>query len=559
MHAKSETADTLSSFIHDVGIPHVLHSDDAKELLHGPFKQLCKDYGIPCTYTEPYSPWQNRVEGGIRELKCHVHRKMTSRKVPQHLWDFCCRWSCEVRNKSAGSLYQLEGRTPFEAVMGNTPDISSLVPHDFYEYVWYYDQTAEFPAPKRKLGRWLGEAQNFGQAMCYWVLSKNAVPIVRSTIQSIPDDEQLMETFKAQAQLLDDKIVSKFGEPPSEDAIHTYILNDPNDEEGPEHITPEYAPMEPDVKVPDADEWEPESYDQYKAAEVRLPRDGMEVIGTVVARKRDHDGNPMGCSHSNPILDTRVYQVNFPDGNSAEYSTNMIAECLHSQVDEEGHQYLMIDEITDHKKTAEAVADDEIYQVSYNGNIHRRMTTKGWKLCVTWKDGSSSWESLADMKHSFPVQVAEYATAHQLQDLPAFRWWVTDVIKRKNRMIKAIKTRYLKKTHKYGIRLPKTVAEAYQIDQETGTDYWHQAIMKEMRNNAVAFQFLEEGESLPVGSKWIPFHMIFDIKCDFTRKARFMAGGHWTNAPDSITYSSVVTRDSVRIAFLLAALNSVRL
>jgi len=76
-----------------------------------------------------------------------------------------------------------------------------------------------------------------------------------------------------------------------------------------------------------------------------------------------------------------------------------------------------------------------------------------------------------------------------------------------------------------------------------------------MKNNAVAFRFLEDGENIPVGSQWIPFHMIFDVKCDFTRKARFVAGGHWTDAPAQLTYSSVVTRDSVRIAFLIAALN----
>jgi hypothetical protein len=35
-----------------------------------------------------------------------------------------------------------------------------------------------------------------------------------------------------------------------------------------------------------------------------------------------------------------------------------------------------------------------------------------------------------------------------------------------------------RRTHKYGIKLPKTTAEAYEIDKETGTDYWHQAIMK---------------------------------------------------------------------------------
>jgi hypothetical protein len=42
---------------------------------------------------------------------------------------------------------------------------------------------------------------------------------------------------------------------------------------------------------------------------------------------------------------------------------------------------------------------------------------------------------------------------------------------------------------------------------------------------------------------------------DFTRKARFVAGGHTTYTPGSITYSSVVSRDSVQLAFLIAGLN----
>jgi len=51
--------------------------------------------------------------------------------------------------------------------------------------------------------------------------------------------------------------------------------------------------------------------------------------------------------------------------------------------------------------------------------------------------------------------------------------------------------------------------------------------------------------------------MIFDIKMDgkFTRKARLVAGGHTTETPASSTYSSIVSRESVRAAFLLAALN----
>ena len=52
-------------------------------------------------------------------------------------------------------------------------------------------------------------------------------------------------------------------------------------------------------------------------------------------------------------------------------------------------------------------------------------------------------------------------------------------------------------------------------------------------------------------------HMIFGINMDrkFTGKARLVADGHITAPSSSITYSSVVSRESVRISFLLASLN----
>ena len=49
--------------------------------------------------------------------------------------------------------------------------------------------------------------------------------------------------------------------------------------------------------------------------------------------------------------------------------------------------------------------------------------------------------------------------------------------------------------------------------------------------------------------------MIFDVKMTLTHKAWLVAGGHKTVAPYIITYSSVVSRDSVNIAFLTAGLN----
>ena len=41
----------------------------------------------------------------------------------------------------------------------------------------------------------------------------------------------------------------------------------------------------------------------------------------------------------------------------------------------------------------------------------------------------------------------------------------------------------------------------------------------------------------------------------FTRKARLVSDGHTIEPPSSITYSSVVSSESVIIAFILASLN----
>jgi Reverse transcriptase (RNA-dependent DNA polymerase) len=72
-------------------------------------------------------------------------------------------------------------------------------------------------------------------------------------------------------------------------------------------------------------------------------------------------------------------------------------------------------------------------------------------------------------------------------------------------------------------------------------------------------KIMNKGERAPVGYQQIPCHVVFDVKIDFTRKARFVAGGHVTAPPTTQTYASVVSRDSVRIAFLIAALNDLKL
>jgi hypothetical protein len=65
--------------------------------------------------------------------------------------------------------------------------------------------------------------------------------------------------------------------------------------------------------MPHADEFTPEKFDKYIAAEVMLPRGDNMVIGKIIRRKHDIDGNPIGVAHLNLIFDTRIYQVQFPE------------------------------------------------------------------------------------------------------------------------------------------------------------------------------------------------------------------------------------------------------
>jgi hypothetical protein len=253
-----------------------------------------------------------------------------------------------------------------------------------------------------------------------------------------------------------------------------------------------------------------------------------------------------------------VYDIQFPDGHTESYAANIIVENMYAQVDSEGNQFLLLSEIMDHRSDATAIQMEHKY-IQQGANQTIQKTTKGWFLQVQWKDGTSSWEPLRNLKESNPIEVAEYAMANQIAEEPAFAWWVPFVLRKRDKIVASIKTRHKKRDHKFGLEVPRTIQRALQIDQETNTNFWALAIEKEMKHVRPAFTILDVGANPPLASKCIPCHMIFDIKLDFTRKARFVAGGHVTDPPSSLTYSSVVARDSVRLAFLIAALNDLEL
>ena len=561
MDSKKKAGNALRLFCQEFGVPERLTFDGSKEqtMKGTKFMKQIRSHNIDYHISEADLHNQNPVEGVIREIRRKWYRVMIRKRVPKQFWDYGMRWVSETMSLTHSSAGSLEGNIPITNVTGETADISEYLDFGFYDQVWYKDNAGLSPFEP---ARWLGVSHRTGRMMCYHVLTQRGTVISRSTVQRVTNLEKTTSEVKDTFLKFDATIRTKLkctgdkdyvGDKPDPEAWADLLDED-------EDFREEFQKIYNDKNIPEADDYTPEVLDDtYLNMEVALPRDGEgPEFARVTKRLRDANGIPIGTANDNPILDTRIYEVEYIDGYKASLAANTIAENMFSQVDDEGNRFVLLDSIVDHRVDGNEIKHDDAFIISSNGGRRRKETTKGWEILLQWKDGSSTWEALKDVKESYPVQLAEYAHHRKITEEPALAWWVPHVMKKRNRIIAKLKSKYWARTHKFGIRVPKSVDEAKRLDRANGDTLWWDAICKEMKNVRIAFDEYEgDVKDLPSNYQQIKCHMIFDIKMgeNFRRKARMVAGGHMTTSPSSLTYSSVVSRDSVRIALTIAALN----
>ena len=549
MKTESDAHLTLDELFRKYGVPYILVPDNAKALTQGEFKRKVQKAQANLHPIEAYMKNQNIAEDCIRELRRYYDRVMIETQTPEAFWDLCLVHCAAIRSHQALSIRELEGDVPAALITGDTPDISAIAEFGWYDYVWYQNPSALPGTERKELGRYLGLSHDVGDAMCSRIVNFRGRITSRTSVFPLTVSDHESEGVKKQKKIFEENLKRSLGK--------GYDALTPKEDTTPAFESYEHALEENKENIPsivEADEIDHEAFDKYISARVCLPQGDTKSYGTVRRRKRDAEGQLIGRSNSNPIVDTAVYEVEFDNGDVENYSANLIAECVYSHIDSDGYTRHVISEIIDHRKDNTAVRADDA-TITRNGRTYPKRTTKGWQLCIQWNDGSTSWESLKDLKDSDPVLIAEYAVQNKIQHEPAFSWWVPFTIKQRNRIIQAAKKRYFRINQKYGIEIPKTIKRALEIDKETGTTFWTDAIRKEMKAILPAFEILPEGAPIPVGHTKIEMNMIFDVKADFTRKARYVARGDQTEPPASLTYASVVSRESVRIAFLIAALN----
>lgn len=553
----------LKQFAKEVGAPDVLVSDSAKAETKREVKEFCAQIGTTHKALEAESQHSNLAELYVGIVKEATRKDLRESGSPIVLWDYCLERRVLIFQVTAKKLFQLHGTNPYTATLGSQADISHLCHFGWYEWVYYRDKTASYPHQKECLGRCLGPAKNEGNMMANWVLTQSGVVIPRRTIRRLSKDEssESNEVEAAKRRSYDSDILRKLG-----DSVK--LPGTPLPEQGPvdwnaePYGDDEMEPFEP----PEADVVDASGKpilmhsltDVLINAEVLLDKEDSSALARVVRRAVDSNGEVIGKWDDNPVLNTLVYECQFDDGTIKEYAANVIASNIYEEGDADGFSDSLMHHIVDHKSSGEAVKMKDKYITTRTGTKRMRQTTVGWSFLVEFANGSRQWIELKVLKESNPVQVGEYVIARGLSTQPAFAWWVPYVMRKRDAIVKAVNSRVRRTSHKYGVEMPRpgkdTVQDAIDIDRRNGNTLWQDALKKEMSNLMIAFEILGDGTKAPPGWFKATGHIIFDVKMDFTRKARWVKDGHKT--PDSATssFAGVVSRDSIRISLTYAAL-----
>jgi hypothetical protein len=418
------------------------------------------------------------AEQEIGFLAKHWKLQMQKKRVLSRLWDYSLVYEGELLSMIS---HGKDGRSGHEEVTGNTPVISEWLDFEFYDLVWWWDRPNKLNVTDetKRLARWLAVSHCVGSDLCYWLVTDSGQVVSKTLVEHVTRDDYLHEDIKKQIEDFDKKLKGCLDDSnfilQGEDNVDLRFLEDIVDDNGigairEKGIMPtgeEYG----DMLVEEYPEEDDEAINKYLNMELTLGIGTDDKRqGQVVKQSKGISGDPIGHAHCNPFFDMREYDVEFTDGTTEKYAVNVIAENMYAQVDDEGNMFQLLLEIMDHKKDGTAIDISNGMVTLANGNMKPKITMQGWMLLVMWKDQSMSWVKLKDLKAPNPIELAEYAVANRIVEEPAFKWWVSHMLRKQNRIISKVKSKYWKTMHKFGCKLPHSVAEALGIDRLASGD-----------------------------------------------------------------------------------------
>ena len=81
----------------------------------------------------------------------------------------------------------------------------------------------------------------------------------------------------------------------------------------------------------------------------------------------------------------------------AERTDNVIAERMYEQFDEDRNNMFLINYFVEYRKTEQSPSLQD-HQLMVNGKPYMKSSTADCKICVLWKDESTTCKKLSDLK-----------------------------------------------------------------------------------------------------------------------------------------------------------------
>ena len=213
------------------------------------------------------------------------------------------------------------------------------------------DKTTPFPDDALMLEHYLGPTANLGPIMTAKIPTQNGQMLYISTNSPLaPDKKSDQERSDANDQfmaMVHERLESQVLPTDLEDiGLEDTSQHDSYEDEKQNKQT--FSPIE------EAQEKTPKEADYYLGAEILLLRKDQIIRGHVTAHRRDANGNTVGSdvgkANANTVLDTRVYQLEYPGGKVAELTINVVVESMYAKCDAYRNEYLLLNLLIDYWK-----------------------------------------------------------------------------------------------------------------------------------------------------------------------------------------------------------------
>ena len=76
--------------------------------------------------------------------------------------------------------------------------------------------------------------------------------------------------------------------------------------------------------------------------------------------------------------------------------------------------------------------------------------------------------------------MADFDQLNCISEEEAFVWWISYIERKRKSIISKLKSKYWQRTHKYGIKIPKSVKESYEFNEDNGNKLWTDGIKEEI-------------------------------------------------------------------------------